>query len=165
MNHSSFTRELVRAFGPRLPLVTASAGPWSPDGLLTDGDTVAMVVTDGLMLREVQLGSARAVEILGAGDVFEVGRIAGKVLADEERFEVPQSATIAAIGVLAPDALAREPAIAHKLLALDGRCQALVRSSCPAWQVTSSQHASLGWRFFWQCASPSIRSLHNCSLI
>lgn len=108
--------DLVRAFGQRLPLLDLGPGPWDPASIGTDGHGLAVMVVDGLMVRDVQLDSVITSELLGPGDVFEAGPDPDALLSQSESFEVPEAATIAVVGALSADALAREPGVALRVL-------------------------------------------------
>ncbi len=128
MSEPSLTRSLVRAFGPRLPMVSAARGAWDPTPLVPDGTGVGLIVTDGLLVREVRIAGMATIELLGPGDLFEAGHAADQLLVDEERFEVPEHATIAAVGALGAAALVQEPQLAqHLLSAAIGRTRRQLR--------------------------------------
>lgn len=53
------------------PVADLPLGLWDPAALLQDRGAGALLVVDGLLLREVMLGGAISAELLGPGDVLE----------------------------------------------------------------------------------------------
>lgn len=49
--------------------VAAARGPWNPDGL-SDASDLGILVLEGLLTRNVEIGGSRSSEILGPGDVL-----------------------------------------------------------------------------------------------
>ena len=61
-------RETAR-MGLRAKRVSAARGPWRLEGLV-DTSGLGILVTEGLLTRDVQIAGTRSREILGAGDVL-----------------------------------------------------------------------------------------------
>jgi CRP/FNR family cyclic AMP-dependent transcriptional regulator len=48
--------------------ITAPAGPWEPE--VAGSDAIGLLVVEGLLLRELEIGPARSLELLGVGDLL-----------------------------------------------------------------------------------------------
>jgi hypothetical protein len=79
-----------------VPVVELGAGPWSPEQL-GDGAShaYALMVTDGLVLRELLLVGSTASELLGPGDLVALGPPDDALLPVTPEWSVPQTARIA----------------------------------------------------------------------
>src|SRR3954451_2243745 len=75
--------------------VDLSAGPWSP-AQLSHGATrpFALMVVDGLVLRELLLGGSTATELLGPCDIVATGPPHDALLPTEMEWSVPQAARV-----------------------------------------------------------------------
>ena len=81
-----------------VPVIELTAGPWSPEHL-DDGAAraFALMVTDGLVLRELLLVGSTATELLGPGDVVALGPSDDAFLPTKAEWSVPQAARIAVL--------------------------------------------------------------------
>ncbi|MEA2382363.1 MAG: family transcriptional regulator, cyclic receptor protein [Solirubrobacteraceae bacterium] len=73
-----------------------AAGPWSPDWLSEAlSRPFALMVVDGLLLRELLLGGSTAAEMLGPSDIVATGPANDALLPAETHWSVPQTARVA----------------------------------------------------------------------
>jgi len=89
-------RQLAEA-RPRSIVAVADlpAGPWSPGSLAVgNGRAFALMVVDGLLLREVLLAGSTATELLGPCDIAESTAPDDPLLPTEVRWSVPEAARI-----------------------------------------------------------------------
>src|SRR3954452_8543025 len=74
------------------------AGPWSPEPLLrASARPFALMVVDGMLLRELLLAGSTATELLGPCDIFAAGPPDDALLPTDARWSVPQAARIAVL--------------------------------------------------------------------
>jgi CRP/FNR family transcriptional regulator, cyclic AMP receptor protein len=89
-------RQLAEA-RPRSVVAVAdlAPGPWSPHPLRAlSARPFAVMVVDGLLLRELILAGSTATELLGPTDIAELGAADDLLLPTEVRWSVPQAARI-----------------------------------------------------------------------
>ena len=83
-------------------------GPWSPEPLVeAAARPFALMVVDGMLLRELLLAGSTATELLGPGDIVDHRAAEDALLPVEARWSVPEAARIAILddrllGILRP---------------------------------------------------------------
>src|SRR4051812_17190228 len=72
------------------------SGPWSPDGLeeLT-ARPFAVLIVDGLVIRDLLLAGSTATELLGPGDLVDLRKPDDALLPTVTRWSVPHAARLA----------------------------------------------------------------------
>jgi CRP/FNR family cyclic AMP-dependent transcriptional regulator len=76
--------------------VRLEQGSWSPHALTPVGhDAFALLVCDGLIVRELELAGTLAADLLGPGDIVPAGQAAEPLLITHERWHVSGAAKIA----------------------------------------------------------------------
>jgi CRP/FNR family transcriptional regulator, cyclic AMP receptor protein len=79
-----------------VPVVDLTAGPWSPTRLDTGASRpFALLVVDGLVVRELLLAGSTASELLGPGDVVALAPSDDALLPATAEWSVPQAARVA----------------------------------------------------------------------
>jgi CRP/FNR family transcriptional regulator, cyclic AMP receptor protein len=77
-------------------VVDVPAGPWSPLPLRArDAHPFALLVIEGLLMREQMLAASTASEVLGPGDVIDLGTPTDPLVPSAVRWTVPDAATMA----------------------------------------------------------------------
>jgi CRP/FNR family transcriptional regulator, cyclic AMP receptor protein len=111
-------RQLVEA---RVRAIVATielpAGAWSPEQLRRLPTTpFALLVLDGLVVRELLLGGSTATELLGACDVVDLGPPEDALLPAEARWSVPEAARVAVLDDRVLTIVRAWPSVARVLL-------------------------------------------------
>jgi CRP/FNR family transcriptional regulator, cyclic AMP receptor protein len=90
-------RQLVEARSRAIvPVADLTAGPWSPAVIeRVKGRPFALMVVDGLVLRELLLAGSTATELLGPGDIVDHDAPDETLLPTETRWSVPEAARVA----------------------------------------------------------------------
>jgi CRP/FNR family transcriptional regulator, cyclic AMP receptor protein len=111
-------RQLAEARPRSVVAVTdLSAGPWSPASLSShSGRAFAVMVVDGLVLREMVLAGSTATELLGPCDIAEHGAAQDPLLPTEVRWSVPQTARIVVLDDRLLGIMRTWPAVGRVLL-------------------------------------------------
>jgi CRP-like cAMP-binding protein len=79
-----------------VPVADLAPGPWSPAGLeRARGRPFALMVVDGLVLRELLLAGSTATELLGPGDIVDHVAPDETLLPTEARWSAPESGRVA----------------------------------------------------------------------
>jgi CRP-like cAMP-binding protein len=90
----------LAAARPRAIVAVADlpSGPWSPAGLLhAAGRPFALMVVEGLMLRELLLAGSTASELLGPGDIVDHRGADDALLPTSVAWSVPEAARVAVL--------------------------------------------------------------------
>jgi hypothetical protein len=98
-------------------IIDLPAGPWSPEplcGLATR--PFALLVLDGLIVRELLLGGSTATELLGASDVVDLGISDEVLLPTQVRWSVPETARVAVLDDRVLSIVRAWPSVARALL-------------------------------------------------
>jgi CRP/FNR family cyclic AMP-dependent transcriptional regulator len=81
-----------------VPVLDLAAGPWSPAPLArASGRPFALMVVDGLVLRELLLAGSTATELVGPCDIVDHSPPDEALLPTEARWSVPDAARIAVL--------------------------------------------------------------------
>ncbi|MEA2386857.1 MAG: family transcriptional regulator, cyclic receptor protein, partial [Thermoleophilaceae bacterium] len=98
-------------------IIDLPAGPWSPDPLsrLTTSP-FALLVVDGLLVRELLLGGSTATELLGACDVVDLGVSDDALLPTQARWSVPDTARVVVLDDRVLSIVRAWPSVARTLL-------------------------------------------------
>jgi CRP/FNR family transcriptional regulator, cyclic AMP receptor protein len=73
-----------------------SAGPWSPERAMAGvSQPFALMVVDGMLLRELLVGGSTATELLGPCDILAPGPLGDALLPTDAHWSVPQAARVA----------------------------------------------------------------------
>jgi CRP/FNR family transcriptional regulator, cyclic AMP receptor protein len=81
-----------------VPVADLPAGPWSPASLAhASGRPFALMVVEGLVLRELLLAGSTATELLGPGDIVDHRSAEDALLPSETAWSVPEAARIAVL--------------------------------------------------------------------
>jgi CRP-like cAMP-binding protein len=99
-----------------VPVVDLPAGPWSPDTLDGGLRPYALMVTDGLVLRELLLIGSTASEMLGPGDIVAFGPSNDAILPASAEWSVPQAARVAILDDRLAPILRTWPGVGRLLL-------------------------------------------------
>jgi CRP/FNR family transcriptional regulator, cyclic AMP receptor protein len=79
-------------------LVDLPPGPWSPEPIAAMASRpFALLVADGLLVRELLLAGSTATELVGPGDLVDFRKPADPLLPTVTRWSVPESAEVAII--------------------------------------------------------------------
>lgn len=113
---------------PGLPLVNGSvpslqleAGPWDPLTLNADPAPVIIVVVSGLIVRDHALAGTIATELLGPGDLVELGQDGDAFVAGAMQWTVLEPTRLAVLDARVLSQLGRHPELAARLLQRAGR--------------------------------------------
>jgi CRP/FNR family transcriptional regulator, cyclic AMP receptor protein len=119
-------RQVIEA-RPRavVPILELAAGPWSPEPLQAmRSRPFALMVVDGLVVRELLLAGSTATELLGAGDIVEHEPPDDALLPTEARWSVPDTARIAVLDDRVLAILRTWPSVARLLFERAARREA-----------------------------------------
>jgi CRP-like cAMP-binding protein len=101
-----------------VPVIDVPPGPWSPAGLVSHhAGAFALLVSTGLVVRELLLADCTATELLGAGDLIEVRPALDALVPTATRWIVAEPARIAILDDRMLGLLAGHPELATRLLA------------------------------------------------
>jgi CRP/FNR family cyclic AMP-dependent transcriptional regulator len=102
--------------------VRLAAGSWQPQSLAPAmHDAFALLVCDGLIVRELDLVGTLTADLVGPGDIVALGEAGEPLLATSERWHVSGSATIAVLDSRVLPALHAWPALSSRLIARAAR--------------------------------------------
>jgi CRP-like cAMP-binding protein len=92
-------------------------GPWSPEPLRRlSTNAFALLVTDGMIVRELLLGGSTATELLGPCDVVDLGVSDDALLPSQARWSVPQTARVIVLDDRVLSIVRAWPSVARMLL-------------------------------------------------
>ena len=114
----------LAAARPRAIVAVADlpSGPWSPAGLLhAGGRPFALMVVEGLVLRELLLAGSTASELLGPGDIVDHRGAEDALLPTTVAWSVPEAARVAVLDDRLLAVLRPWPAVGRILLARAAR--------------------------------------------
>jgi CRP-like cAMP-binding protein len=100
-----------------VPIAELAAGPWSP--ALLDEAAIrpfALMIVDGLVLRELLLVGSTASELLGPGDVIALGPSDDALLPTTAEWSVPEAARVAILDERLAPILRAWPSVGRVLL-------------------------------------------------
>jgi CRP/FNR family transcriptional regulator, cyclic AMP receptor protein len=102
--------------------VRLEEGAWSPDSLTAVArGAFALLVCDGLIVRELELAGTLTAELLGPGDMVDFGSPSEPLLATRERWHISGSAKAAILDDRVLPALHAWPALGSRLIARAAR--------------------------------------------
>jgi CRP/FNR family transcriptional regulator, cyclic AMP receptor protein len=105
-----------------IPVVDVPPGPWSPAGLVDpDGHPFALLLSAGLVVRELLLGDSTASELLSAGDLVDHRAARDTLVPAATRWTVAERARIAVLDQRVLPLMATHPELATRLLARSAR--------------------------------------------
>jgi len=105
-----------------VPMVDLRAGPWRPDRLKEPiSGAFAVLVVEGVLIRELLLADNTATELLTAGDLADDRAYEDTLLPVEVRWSVPHAARVAILDDRILAILASWPTIGRRLLARSAR--------------------------------------------
>jgi CRP-like cAMP-binding protein len=105
-----------------VPTVKLDRGPWQLESLWpVSRAAFALMVCDGLVVRELDLAETATAELLGPGDLIALGHPADDLLAIGERWHVGARATVAILDERLLPALHAWPALSARLIARASR--------------------------------------------
>jgi CRP/FNR family cyclic AMP-dependent transcriptional regulator len=92
-------RQLIEARSRAIvPVADIPSGPWSPAALdHVKGRPFALMIVDGLVLRELLLAGSTATELLGPGDIVDHVAPDETLLPTEARWSAPEAARVAVL--------------------------------------------------------------------
>jgi CRP/FNR family cyclic AMP-dependent transcriptional regulator len=97
--------------------IDLTAGPWSPEPLRElSTNPFAVLVVDGLLVRELLLGGNTATELLGPCDVVDLGISDEVLLPTQARWSVPETARLAVLDDRVLSIVRAWPSVARVLL-------------------------------------------------
>jgi CRP/FNR family transcriptional regulator, cyclic AMP receptor protein len=100
-----------------VPVADLPAGPWSPVSLAhASGRPFALMVVEGLVLRELLLAGSTATELLGPGDIVDHRSAEDALLPCETAWSVPEAARVAVLDDRLLAVLRPWPAVGRILL-------------------------------------------------
>jgi CRP/FNR family transcriptional regulator, cyclic AMP receptor protein len=101
-----------------VPVVDAPAGSWAPDAVCAAGiHPFALMVVEGLVVRDLLIAGHAASELLGAGDVVDHQGQRGGILPAVSRWTIAQPARIAVLDERLLPLLRAQPVLAARLVA------------------------------------------------
>jgi CRP/FNR family transcriptional regulator, cyclic AMP receptor protein len=101
-----------------VPVVDAPPGSWSPDAVCAAGiHPFALMVVEGLVVRDLLIAGNAASELLGAGDVVDHQGQRGGLLPAVSRWTIAQPARIAVLDERLLPLLRAQPVLAARLVA------------------------------------------------
>jgi CRP-like cAMP-binding protein len=111
-------QHLAEARGRAIVAVTdLPPGPWSPTTLDAMGSRpFALLVLDGLLVREIVLAGSTATELLGPSDVVDLGVFDDSLLPTRVRWSVPERARVAVLDDRILGIVRTWPAVARLML-------------------------------------------------
>jgi CRP/FNR family transcriptional regulator, cyclic AMP receptor protein len=102
--------------------VRLSAGSWRPDDLIAQfRRAFALMVCDGLIVRELDLAGTLTTDLLGPGDILALGEASEPLLLTGEHWHVSAGATVAILDDRVLPALHAWPALSSRLIARAAR--------------------------------------------
>jgi CRP/FNR family transcriptional regulator, cyclic AMP receptor protein len=102
--------------------VRLEPGSWLPESLAPAvRDAFALLVCDGLIVRELDLAGTLTADLIGPGDIVAFGPAGEHLLSTRERWHVSRSATIAILDSRVVPALHAWPALSARLIARGAR--------------------------------------------
>jgi CRP/FNR family cyclic AMP-dependent transcriptional regulator len=102
--------------------VKLSAGSWRPEELTPQfRRAFALIVCDGLIVRELDLAATLTADLLGPGDIVALGETSETLLSTGEHWHVSASATVAILDDRVLPALHAWPALSSRLIARAAR--------------------------------------------
>jgi CRP-like cAMP-binding protein len=102
--------------------VSLPPGSWEPSSLTPVArDAFALLVCDGLIVRELDLAGTLTADLIGPGDIVAVGQTGESLLSTRERWHVSGAATIAILDSRMLPALHVCPALGARLIARGAR--------------------------------------------
>jgi len=102
--------------------VRLKAGSWTPEILAPEvRRAFAMIVCDGLIVRELDLAGTVTADLLGPGDILAIGSIGEPMLATGDHWHVSGAATIAILDERVLPAFHAWPALSSRLIARAAR--------------------------------------------
>jgi CRP/FNR family transcriptional regulator, cyclic AMP receptor protein len=102
--------------------VRLEPGSWHPTALTTIGrGAFALIVCDGLIVRDLDLAGTRTADLLGPGDLVDFGPGTDPLLLTGERWHVSGDATVAILDDRVLPALHAWPALSSRLIARAAR--------------------------------------------
>jgi CRP/FNR family cyclic AMP-dependent transcriptional regulator len=101
-----------------VPTIRLDPGPWNPDALRTVArNAFALLVCDGLVVRELELAETLTADLLGPGDLVALGPPAERLLITGESWQVSKRATVAILDDRLLPALHAWPLLSARLVA------------------------------------------------
>ena len=91
-------------------------GPWDPQELLADRAPFAVIVVSGLIVRDHALAGTIATELLGPGDLLELGQDGDAFVAGAMEWTVLEPTRVAVLDARMIEQLGRHPEIAARLI-------------------------------------------------
>jgi CRP/FNR family transcriptional regulator, cyclic AMP receptor protein len=105
-----------------VPTIRLDRGPWDPDALRAVArNPFAVMVCDGLVVRELELAETLTADLLGPGDLVALGPAAERLLITGESWHVGKPATVAILDDRLLPALHAWPLLSARLIARAGR--------------------------------------------
>jgi CRP/FNR family transcriptional regulator, cyclic AMP receptor protein len=102
--------------------VRLEPGSWHPSALSAIGrGAFALIICDGLIVRELDLAGTRTADLLGPGDLVDLGPGTDPLLLTGERWHVSGDATVAILDDRVLPALHAWPALSSRLIARAAR--------------------------------------------
>jgi CRP/FNR family transcriptional regulator, cyclic AMP receptor protein len=102
--------------------VRLEPGSWWPESLVPEvRDAFALLVCDGLIVRELDLAGTLTADLIGPGDIVAVGQTGEPLLSTREHWHVSGAATIAILDSRMLPALHACPALGARLIARGAR--------------------------------------------
>jgi CRP-like cAMP-binding protein len=119
--------ELGELLGPRqlaearvravVAIIDLPAGPWSAEPLRQlSTNAFALLVVDGLIVRELLLGGSTATELLGPCDVVDLGDSDDVLLPTQARWSIPEAARVVVLDDRVLNIVRAWPSVARVLL-------------------------------------------------
>jgi CRP/FNR family cyclic AMP-dependent transcriptional regulator len=116
--------EIVARARDRIGVATVRLAPgsWHPTALTSIGrQAFALIVCDGLIVRDLDLAGTLTADLLGPGDLVDFGPATDPMLSTGERWHVSGHATVAILDDRVLPALHAWPAISSRLIARAAR--------------------------------------------
>jgi CRP-like cAMP-binding protein len=105
-----------------VPTIRLDRGPWDPDTLRAVArNAFALMVCDGLVVRELELAETLTADLLGPGDIVALGPATERLLVTGESWHVGKRATVAILDDRLLPALHAWPLLSARLIARAGR--------------------------------------------
>jgi CRP/FNR family cyclic AMP-dependent transcriptional regulator len=102
--------------------VRLEPGSWSPESLVPEmRDAFALLVCEGLIVRELDLAGTVTADLVGPGDIVASGSTGDPLMATRERWQVSGAATIAILDGRVLPALHAWPVLGATLIARGAR--------------------------------------------
>jgi CRP/FNR family cyclic AMP-dependent transcriptional regulator len=101
-----------------VPTIRLDRGPWDPEAVRTVArNPFALLVCDGLVVRELELAETLTADLLGPGDLVALGPPAERLLITGESWQVSKHATVAILDDRLLPALHAWPLLSARLVA------------------------------------------------